>query len=418
MASSDEVISFVSEWEYDEESGILNTQGEEAYLKTNHEAWNWCKKLHVDVNFHDRYISIKDALRFKDLSSEEQESFVCNRGLAYEDQIFLSSEKAVQCLKTFSDAVVCITVKKAYGTGVLVQINNDVAIITNSHTIRKSSSGKGIDFSMVQAHDVRVSSFYNGMDTAQVTHEVERIENVSPPDKNKEKNVLRDTMTKALHGDGTKDSPYIRKAEEALGFLDSYFNVRDAFLDYALLYLKPPQNEKDKAKFMNVKPLEMKAVTLQEHFRRFFSVGFPDHYPGSLRLFSISHPHRNSQQVSFGGLESDLHHVYNLNLSYGQNDTGMIAGKDPFVEHSIATCPGSSGAPIFLYTYDHKTGELVIDESVYFLHFYGDVRGKLHGKAVSFSTIRKNMPLQELHNGLASALSELREYKDDSSTLG
>jgi len=233
MASSDEVISFVSEWEYDEESGILNTQGEEAYLKTNHEAWNSCKKLHVDVNFHDRYISMKDALRFKDLSSEEQESFVYNRGLAYEDQIFLSSEKAVQCLKTFSDAVVCITVKKTYGTGVLVQINNDVAIITNSHTIRRSSSGKGIDFSMVQPHDVRVSSFYDGMDTAQVTHEVERIENVSPPDKNKEKNFLRDTMTKALHGDGTKDSPYIRKAEEALGFLDSYFNARDAFLDYA-----------------------------------------------------------------------------------------------------------------------------------------------------------------------------------------
>ena len=43
---------------------------------------------------------------------------------------------------------------------------------------------------------------------------------------------------------------------------------------------------------------------------------------------------------------------------------------------------------------------------------------KSHGKAASFSTIRKNMPLQELHNGLASALAELREYKDDSTTLG
>ena len=43
---------------------------------------------------------------------------------------------------------------------------------------------------------------------------------------------------------------------------------------------------------------------------------------------------------------------------------------------------------------------------------------KSHGKAASFSTIRKNMQLQELHNGLASALAELREYKDDSTTLG
>ena len=62
--------------------------------------------------------------------------------------------------------------------------------------------------------------------------------------------------------------------------------------------------------------------------------------------------------------------------------------------------------------------EPIVDEGVYFLHFYGEVNGKLHGKAVSFSTIRKNMPLQELHNGLASALAEVREYKDDSTTLG
>ena len=420
MASNDQVVSFVSEWEYEEESGILNTQGEEADLKTNRETWNSCKKKHVDVNFHERYISITDALRFKDLSSEEKETFVNKKGLTYEDQILLSSEEGVQCLKKFSDAVVCITVKKAYGTGFLVQVNNDVAVITNSHSMRRSSSGKGIDFSMVEPRDVRVTSFYDdsGLGKVQVTNEVERIEKVSPPDKNKEENVLRDTMKKALHGDGTKDSPYIRKAKEALSFLDSYFNVGDAFLDYAFLYLKPLQNEEQKAKFINVKPLEMKPVTLQEHFRRIFLVGFPDRYPHSLRLFSISHPHRKSQQVSFGGLESDLVDVYNLNLSYGQNDTGMIGGKDPFVEHSIATCPGSSGAPIFLYTYNHETGELIVDEGVYFLHFYGEVKGKLHGKAVSFSTIRKNMPLQELHNGLASALAELREYKDDSTTLG
>ena len=112
MASNDQVVSFVSEWEYEEESGILNTQGEEADLKTNR-------------------------LRFKDLSSEEKETFVNKKGLTYEDQILLSSEEGVQCLKKFSDAVVCITVKKAYGTGFLVQVNNDVVVITNSHSIRR-----------------------------------------------------------------------------------------------------------------------------------------------------------------------------------------------------------------------------------------------------------------------------------------
>ena len=100
MASNDQVVSFVSEWEYEEESGILNTQGEEADLKTNRETWNSCKKKHVDVNFHERYISITDALRFKDLSSEEKETFVNKKGLTYEDQILLSSEEGVQCFPT------------------------------------------------------------------------------------------------------------------------------------------------------------------------------------------------------------------------------------------------------------------------------------------------------------------------------
>ena len=104
-------------------------------------------------------------------------------------------------------------------------------------------------------------------------------------------------------------------------------------------------------------------------------------------------------------------------MSHGQNDTGMLGGKDPFVDHSIATCPGSSGDLIFLYMYNHETGELVIDEAVYFLHFYGNENGKLHGKAVSFSTIiKKNMPFQALHEELESALAEVREYKEGSTS--
>ena len=136
-----------------------------------------------------------------------------------------------------------------------------------------------------------------------------------------------------------------------------YFGNKDAFLDYAFLYLKPLENEEKKARSANVKPLEIRAFEILEHFRNVSSFGFSDprssKYPLSLRLFSISHPHCKSQQLSFGGLESDHAHVYNLNLSYGQNDTGMLGGKEPFVEHSIATCKGSSGAPIFLYMYNH-----------------------------------------------------------------
>ena len=424
-----EEVNFLSEWEYFEESEFLDNEGEEDYrpLTTNSDAWTKCKKLEADTNFHQRYISIQDALRFMDLSNEQKETFGKDKGLAYEDQKFLSAEKAIQCLKLISNAVVCITIdirsglkkSKAHGTGFLVKVNNEEAVITNSHSIRYSNKDKSIKF--VEPGKVRVTSFYNGMPgNVQVTHEVHRIEKLSRPDKNKEKNVLRDTMNKALDGDGTKDSPHVQACKAAVKLLDSYFGNRDSFLDYAFLYLKPLKNEEKKARFANVKPLEMRAFEILEHFRNVSSFGLSDpgssKYPRSLRLFSISHPHCRSQQLSFGGLESDLTHVYFLNMCHGQNDTGMIEGKDPFVEHSIATCPGSSGAPIFLYMYNHETGELVIDEAVYFLHFYGDENDKLHGKAVSFSTIIKNMPFQVLHEELENALAEVREYKEQSTS--
>lgn len=428
---SGEEGSFLSEWEYYEESEFLDDEGEEDYrpLRTNSDAWIKCKKLEADANFHQRYISIQDALRFRDLSSDQKETFVKDKGLNHEDQKFLSAEKAIQCLELISNAVVCITVdiksglkksKPAYGTGFLVQVQNEDVVITNSHSIRNSDKGKGINFA--EPGNVRVTSFYNGMPgNAQVTHEVHRIEKLSRPDKNKEKNVLRDAMNKALDGDGMKDSSDIQACKAAVKLLDSYFGNRDAFLDYAFLYLKPLENEEKKARFANVKPLEMRAFKILENFRNVSSFASSDprssKYPRSLRLFSISHPHCKSQQLSFGGLESDVAHVYFLNMSHGQNDTGMLGGKDPFVEHSIATCKGSSGAPIFLYMYNHETGELVIDDAVYFLHFYGEENGKLHGKAVSFSTIIKNMPFQALHEELESALAEVREYKEESTSV-
>ena len=164
----------------------------------------------------------------------------------------------------------------------------------------------------------------------------------------------------------------------------------------------------------------MKEFTKLENFRNVSVFEFPDPrsstYPLSLRLFAISHPHQASKQVSFGGMESNLTHVYFLNMAYGQNDTGMLSGKEPFVEHSIATCKGSSGAPVFFYIINHDTGEVVLDEGVYFLHFYGEeVDGKLRGKAVSFSTVIRNLQLQATHAKLAKGLAEVRENTEDSS---
>jgi V8-like Glu-specific endopeptidase len=94
-------------------------------------------------------------------------------------------------------------------------------------------------------------------------------------------------------------------------------------------------------------------------------------------------------------------------MTYGQHDKGMLDGKDPFVEHSIATCPGSSGAPIFAFVVNHDTSEIEVDDVVYFLHFYGQPTGKLHGKAVSSATIIRNIGLQSIHDELKGALSDV-----------
>jgi len=147
MASTEEV-SFFSEWECDEE------EGEEAggRLTRNDKAWNSCDKLKVDKSYHQRYMPLKDALAFRDLSTEDKEAFVKVKRLTDEDKMFLSSEQEAKPLANFSDAVVCITVEQTvsaqvYGTGFFVQLNStEDAVITNSHSIRLSMSGSGIDF--------------------------------------------------------------------------------------------------------------------------------------------------------------------------------------------------------------------------------------------------------------------------------
>ncbi|KAL9978955.1 hypothetical protein ACROYT_G016540 [Oculina patagonica] len=66
------------------------------------------------------------------------------------------------------------------------------------------------------------------------------------------------------------------------------------------------------------------------------------------------------------------------------------------------------GAPIFVFNVNHDTGEVEVEECVYFLHFYGDeTDGKFRGKAVSFSTIIRNLQLQATHSELAAALAEV-----------
>lgn len=196
--------------------------------------------------------------------------------------------------------MVCITVKltssHAYGTGFFIRENNEDVVITNSHSTESSQGGIGIDIRLVKAKDVRVTNFYNGNGSSQQTRKVARIERASPPDKKKDKNVLEDSLKRNLHWEGKSDTDVAKKCDVALELLSSYFSPRDAFLDYALLYLLPIENDDQKGKFATVKPLEMKVFDKLENFRNISSFGFPDprslKYPRSLRLLAISHPHR------------------------------------------------------------------------------------------------------------------------------
>ena len=401
MASCRE-FNYFDDWQHDEgdeEAEIATVAGEEeAGRLTRSEAWHSCSKLQKDVNYHQRYIPLKDVLGFRDLSNEGKEKIIKDKGLTDEDKLFLESEKGQKCLERFADAVVCVKVKSSYGTGFFMRMDElknyegDI-VITNSHTIRKPASGNGSNFDMVQPSDVKVISFYNGTERGlQVPREVIRFGRISAPDKNKDKDILLRKTKAALYGDGTAVS---KTAEELISLLDQLapaLSIPEGFLDYAILFLKPLESDEEKRKFAKVRPLEIKAKTT-EKFRNvpYFELPHPEilTFPRSIRLFTISHPHRASKQVSFGAVESHLFHLYLLNQTCGQNDTDSLEeGMDPFAEHSVATCPGSSGAPIFVYYINHETGDVEIDEVAYFLHFFGsEVDGKLHGKAMSFGTI-------------------------------
>ena len=426
--ASEENITNLSEWEFNDNGDEVPetdfVEGEETGVKV---AWNKCNKLKINKEYHETYMTIHEALNYRKLSVEEQNDFASKKNICVEDKLFLSSQKGAETIEHLSNAVVRVTAKKGsqtgHGTGFFISFKNgDVAVITNSHTVRSVKSGKGIDFSNLKPNNITVTAFQGSETKNQLKFSVERIELTSLPDSNKAENVLTETMKKNLLEEGTTESEPVMKCDIAIGLLESYFKRRDSFLDYAFLYLNPLVNDDDKVKLDLIQPLKMKPFEILKNFRNVNSIETPDprrnRYPQSLRLFSISHPHgHEKKQLSFGEMKSTLTHAFFLNMSYGQNDTGMLSGKEPFVEHSITTCRGSSGAPIFFYILNHDTGEIEVDDAVYFLHF-GEATnvdpGLLHGKSVSFSTIIKNLGFQGTHEKLAKAFEEVKEYEKES----
>ena len=304
-------------------TGIVMTQGakkrkietegdEEAGRLTRSDAWFSCRKLQNDPNHHQRYIPLKLALSFSDLSREEKEQLV--KTLTDEDIQFLESEKARKCLERLADAVVCVKIKSCYGTGFFIRITDEFkesgdggdVVITNSHTMGKLASAQGSDFHVVDPRDIRVISFYDGTKRgSQVSRDVVRIGRLSSPDENKDKDITLRRLKAALYGDGTAVSETTAEIISIFEQLAPVLSATQGFLDYALLFLKPLDNEEEKGKFANlVTPLRVKVFKPrlpadQYGNRAYFEMPVPESstLPRSLRLFTISHPHRASKQV-------------------------------------------------------------------------------------------------------------------------
>lgn len=267
----------------------MKTRGEEEVgrLKRS-EGWHSCGKL----QYHQRYIPLKDAFGFRDLSREDREKLVNDKRLTEEGKLFLESKKAQKCLERLSDSVVCVKVKSHCGTGFYVRMDQlkdyegDI-VLTNSHTIRKLGSGNGSNFETVKPGDVKVYSFYNGIEQgSHVSREVIRIGNVSPPDLNKDKDILLRKTKTALQGAGSPPSETVTEVISILDQMAPVLAAPEAFLDYAILFLKPLDNENEKRKFAKVRPLEIKAFkqTAQEEIRNvsYFEISHPEIYVSSL----------------------------------------------------------------------------------------------------------------------------------------
>lgn len=146
----------------------------------------------------------------------------------------------------------------------------------------------------------------------------------------------------------------------------------DETLDFAILYIKHPVNEEKKRKLEGLKPL-----AFEESGR--MQAADEKQIVDKKRLFVIGHPHGLSKHIAFGELNTNTNSLYQEWKEAREQDFH-------FVEHSVATCSGSSGSPVIMIGL--KEGKPVdaifVLPFVPFLHFRGDSKT---GDAASMQSI-------------------------------
>lgn len=245
------------------------------------------------------------------------------------------------------DAVVKLRVKKAHGkisngTGFLISrppgYNQDragsmfdnFAVMTNFHVVKQNND----HFPVVEAEDIEVIFFYDCDQSDVVTCRVSEISGIYSP---------------SVSGMPTSEK-----------------------LDFAMLYIKHPDNEAKKKKLEDLEPL------LFEESGR-IQAAEENQIVDKKRLFVIGHPHGVYKHIAFGELKTDTNNLYQ---EWNEASKGVFHS----VEHNVATCSGSSGSPVIMIGL--KEGKPVdavfVPSFVPFLHFRGSSNA---GDAASMQSI-------------------------------
>ena len=330
----------VVEWEEEKEeeaNGNLNTR---------------CYKLEKDPCYHNRMIPVEN-VRKALLDSTESVAKITS----------LTEDAAVlNCYKSHWEgvfnAVVKIRVKKEdgirTGTGFLTLkppsecsphtescTFSNFAVMTNFHVVRQKDG----DLLLVEPKNIEVIFFYDSDHSDVVTCAVSNIFGTYSP------------FAPGKHTDEN--------------------------LDFAMLFIKHPDDEEKKKRLKCLRPL------LLDESGQVQAAELPQ-IADKKRLCVIGHPHGAYKHIAFGELTTNTNGLYQEWKEECKEDFHSV-------EHSVVTCSGSSGSPVIIIAL--KNGQPV--HSIYsvlfvsFLHFRGDSE---YGEAASMQsilpTIRKGLQMR------------------------
>lgn len=331
----------VVEWEEEKE--------EEADGKLN----NTCDKFKENPEYHNRMISVENVRKVLDATKADSadevdkifEELSQTSSLTKDDAVILNHYRSDW--KSAFDAVVKLRVKKANGkkssgTGFLIlrppgydpvtkgDIFHNFAVMTNFHVVRQKNGRSPL----VEHKDIEVTFFYDCDQSDVVICSVSEISPVY--------------------------SPFVPGMPT------------DEKLDFAMLYIKHPVNEEEKRKLEDLKPLQFEESGMVQ------AAELPQ-IADKKRLCVIGHPHGAYKHIAFGELKTNTNSLY---------QGGKKACKEDrhFVEHSVATCSGSSGSPVIMIGLKEgkPLDDIFVLQFVPFLHFRGNSKT---GDAASMQSI-------------------------------